>query len=249
MAPRIDEDLVAAITSRVLRELDAPASDTTDSPADADVEPDRQPYRSFGDEVRACATTAGKRVIPVGISARHAHVTPEHLEVLYGDGHKLNVHANLYQPGEFASKETVAVVGPRMRMLEHVRILGPTRKYTQVELSGTDCIYLGVDAPLRESGKLEGAAEVTLVGPKGALHLRAGIRATRHIHLNPTEAAYYGVEPGQLVRVRIPGPHALTFENVLVRVSPNVIAQMHLHTDDANSAGLRGGEGIELILC
>ena len=94
-----------------------------------------------------------------------------------------------------------------------------------------------------------GAAEVTLVGPQGALHLPAGIRATRHIHLNPTEAAYYSVEPGQLVRVRIPGPHAVTFENVLVRVSPNVIAQMHLHTDDANSAGLRGGEGIELILC
>ena len=245
MGDRIDDEIVTAITARVLQELRPQPR----PPAGVHDEPDRQPFLSFGEEVHACATTAGKRRIPTGVSARHAHVTPDVLEALFGKDASLSVYTELYQPGEFAANETIGVVGPRMRAIEKVRILGPVRKYTQVELSATDCITLGVDAPIRNSGLLDEAAYVTIVGPRGSMYVRAAIRATRHIPLNPTEASYYGVSDGPYVRVRIPGERALTFENVLIRVSPKVIAQMHLDTDDSNAAGLRGGEGIELIIC
>jgi putative phosphotransacetylase len=241
----MDKQLVDVIVARVLSELKPPNVNVSGG----SDETERHPFRSFAEEVRACATTAGKRTIPVGVSARHCHVTQEHLEILYGTGHQLTVHANLYQPGEFAARETVTVVGPRMRALENVRILGPVRSYTQVELAPTDSVFLGIRAPIRESGNLGDAAPVTLVGPAGSIYLKAAICATRHIHLNPAEADYYGVREKQLVQVRIAGERALTFENVRIRVHPNVIAQIHLDTDDANAAGLRGGEGIELILC
>lgn len=241
----MDNKLVDIIAARVLSELKPPAVNISAGPDEAE----RRAFRSFADEAIACATTAGKRTIPVGISARHCHVTQEHLEILYGAGHQLTNYANLYQPGEFAARETLTVVGPRMRALEHVRILGPVRSYTQVELAPTDGVYLGIRAPIRDSGNLGDAIPVTLVGPGGSVYLKAAICATRHIHLNPAEAAYYGVRDRQFAGVRVAGERALTFENVLIRVNPNVIAQMHLDTDDANAAGLRGGEGIELILC
>ncbi|MBM3215437.1 phosphate propanoyltransferase [Candidatus Poribacteria bacterium] len=245
----VDRSLVDVIAARVLSQL-KPPSDNASAITGSDAgEDDRHAFHSYAEEVRACATTAGKRTIPVGISARHAHITQEHLDQLFGEGSELSVHAPLYQPGEFAAKETVTVVGPRMRAIEHVRILGPLRKYTQVELAPTDCVYVGIRAPIRESGNLGDAIPVTLVGPRGSIYLKAAICPTRHIHLNPAEADYYGVRDRQLVQVRISGERALTFENVRIRVHPNVIAQMHLDTDDANAAGLRGGEGIELILC
>jgi putative phosphotransacetylase len=241
----VDKELVEVITARVLQRLSPPGS----AASSERVEEDRHPFHSFAAEVRACATTAGKARIPVGVSARHCHVTQAHLDVLYGPGHRLRPHAELYQPGEFAAREVVTVVGPRMRALENVRILGPLRPYTQVELSRTDCVFLGVEAPIRESGNLDDAVPVTIAGPKGSLCIKAAICPTRHIHLNPRECEYYGVRNQQIVQVRISGPRALTFENVRIRMHPNVIAQMHLDTDDANAAGLRGGEGIELILC
>ena len=241
----MEKHLVDIPAARVLSELRPPIVNIS---AGSD-EAERHPFRSFAEEVRACATTAGKRTIPVGISARHCHVTQEHLEILYGSGHHLTIHANLYQPGEFAAREIVTVVGPRMRALEHVRILGPVRSYTQVELAPTDGVYLGIRAPIRESGNLGDAIPVTLVGPAGSIYLKAAICATRHIHLNPAETEYYGVRDTQRVQVRIAGERALTLENVRIRAHPNVIAQIHLDTDDANAAGLRGGEGIELILC
>ncbi|MDA1192034.1 MAG: phosphate propanoyltransferase [Candidatus Poribacteria bacterium] len=244
----IDPKLVEIITARVLSELNAPTVNAS-SDASAAAEHDRQAFRSFSDEVRACRSTAGQRLIPVGVSARHAHVTQEHLEILYGRGHNLTVHAPLYQPGEFAARETLAVVGPRMRAMERVRILGPVRKYTQVEFAPTDSVFLGLNPPIRDSGHLDDAQYVTLVGPKGSLYVKAAICPTRHIHLNPTETAYYGVKAGEFVSVRIKGERALTLENVLIRVHPNVIAQMHLDTDDANAAGLRGGEGVEMVIC
>jgi putative phosphotransacetylase len=236
-----DNELAQLIAARVLSELQSPSVNAS--------EPDRSPYRSYADEAQACRTTAGMRLIPVGISARHAHVTQEHLEELFGSGHHLGVHAQLYQPGEFAARETVAVVGPRMRAIESVRILGPVRAYTQIELSRTDCVYLGLDAPIRTSGDLEDAEAVTLVGPHGSIRVRAAICPTRHLHLNPTEASYYGVEDGQDVSVQVGGSRALTLELVSVRVHPKVVAQMHLDTDDANAAGLRGGEGVEITVC
>lgn len=239
----MNKQLVDIIVARVLSELRPPSVNVSSD------EEERGPFRSFAEEVRACATTAGKRTIPVGVSARHCHVTQEHLEILYGRGYQLTVHVQLYQPGEFAARETVTVVGPRMRALEGVRILGPVRPYTQVELAPTDGVYLGIRPPIRESGNLVDAIPVTLVGPAGSIYVKAAICPTRHIHLNPAEAEYYGVRDKQLVQVRVGGERALTFENVRIRVHPNVIAQMHLDTDDANAAGLRGGEGIELILC
>jgi putative phosphotransacetylase len=236
-----DNELTQLIAARVLSELQAPAVNAS--------EPDRSPYRSYAEEARACRTTAGMRLIPIGISARHAHVTQEHLAALFGTGHHLGVHAHLYQPGEFAARETVAVVGPRMRAIESVRILGPVRPYTQVEFSRTDCVTLGLDAPIRTSGDLDDAEAVTLVGPHGSIRVRAAICPTRHVHLNPAEASYYGVEDRQDVSVHVGGDRALTLELVRVRVHPKVVAQMHLDTDDANAAGLRGGEGVEITVC
>ena len=236
-----DSKLAHLIAARVLGELQAPSVNAS--------EPDRSRYRSYSDEVLACRTTAGMRLVPIGISARHAHVTQEHLETLFGAGHALSVHAALYQPGEFAARETITVVGPRMRALEGIRILGPVRPYTQVEFSRTDCVYLGLDAPIRTSGDLDDAVPITLIGPQGVVRVKAGICPTRHIHLNPAEAAYYGVADRQNVSVQVGGERALTLEQVRIRVNPKVIAQMHLDTDDANAAGLRGGEGVELTIC
>ncbi|MEO2005482.1 MAG: PduL/EutD family phosphate acyltransferase [Candidatus Poribacteria bacterium] len=123
------------------------------------------------------------------------------------------------------------------------------RPYTQVEFSRTDCVYLGLDAPIRTSGDLDDAVPITLIGPQGVVRVKAGICPTRHIHLNPSEAAYYGVADRQEVSVPVGGERALTLERVRIRVNPKVIAQMHLDTDDANAAGLRGGEGVELTIC
>lgn len=241
----VDKSLVDLIAARVKSELNAPAVNASR----LNGEHDRVPFRAFAEEAEACRTTAGMRLIPVGVSARHAHVTQEHLEILYGPGSRLTSYASLYQPGEFAANETVAAVGPRMRAIERVRILGPTRRYTQIELAPTDCVALGLDLPIRTSGDLDDAAPITLVGPKGSLYIKAAISPTRHIHLNPSEADYYGVQNRDVVQIRVGGARALTLGNVRIRVHPDVIAQAHLDTDDANAAGLRGGEGVELIIC
>ena len=245
----MDQQLVNLITARVLSELNAPDVNASAEEEGGSAEHDRAHFRSFAEEAEACRTTAGLRLIPIGVSARHAHVTQEHLEALYGPGSRLTSYAPLYQPGEFAANETVAVIGPRMRAVERVRILGPTRRYTQVELAPTDCIALGLDPPIRTSGELDDAERITIVGPKGSLYIQAAISPTRHIHLNPTEAEYYGVQDRDAVQIRIGGRRALTLGNVRIRVHPNVIAQVHLDTDDANAAGLRGGEGVELLIC
>lgn len=191
----------------------------------------------------------GKTLVPVGVSARHAHLTQEHLEILYGPGSQLNEYAPLYQPNNFAARETVTVVGPRMRAIESVRVLGPLRDYSQVELSRTDAIRLGIDPPVRESSFLDGAAPILLVGPKGSVFLEEGaILANRHIHMNPTDAACFGVAARKPYRVRVDGERGVTFENVYVKISEGVLLQMHLDTDDANAAGLHGGELVELIV-
>ncbi len=197
---------------------------------------------------RACDAVVQRQKIPIGVSARHAHVTQEHLEILYGEGHQLTVHAPLYQPGAFAAKETLTVVGRRMQAIEGLRILGPVRDYSQVELAQTDAIRLGLNPPIRDSGDLAGSESIVLIGPKGSIHLEEGaICATRHIHMTPQDAAHWGIHGRDLLKVRIPGERALTFENIHPKISPSYVPQMHLDTDDANAAGLRGGEGIELL--
>jgi len=197
---------------------------------------------------RACHITAQQNQIPVGVSARHAHITQEHLEQLYGPGHELIARAELYQPGNFAAEETVTVVGPRMRAIESVRILGPVRNYSQIEMARTDGIALGLDPPVRDSGDLEGASPILLVGPVGSVFLEeGGICAARHIHMTADDSECLGVEAGDEVKVRIPGIRALTFENVRPKVGEGVLPQLHLDTDDANAAGIRGGEAVEII--
>ena len=197
---------------------------------------------------RACDAAISQKKIPVGVSARHAHVSLEHLNVLYGRGHQLTTLAPLYQPEVFAAKETVTVVGRRMRSIEGVRILGPARDYTQVELARTDAIRLGLDPPIRDSGDLAGSEPISLIGPAGSVYLNEGaICATRHIHMTPQIATSLGVAEGDLLKVRIPGERALTLENIRPKISSSYVLQMHLDTDDSNAAGLRGGEAVELL--
>jgi putative phosphotransacetylase len=187
------------------------------------------------------------RRIPVGVSARHMHVRQEDLEQLFGEGHRLTKMRDLNQPGEFAAEETVTVVGPKRRFFD-VRILGPVRRSTQVELAYSDGIYLGLDLPHRLSGDVEGSAPIILVGPKGVLSLSEGaIRAKRHIHVNPRDAAHLGVRNGQVVSVRTTGEMSVTFNNVVIREGEGLNLEMHVDTDEANAAGLRCGDPVELL--
>lgn len=175
--------------------------------------------------------------IPVAVSARHVHLDQETLEKLFGPGAQLTPKKPLSQPGQYASLETVTLVGPRRR-IEGVRILGPVRKKTQVEISRTDEFFLGVDAPVRGSGDLKGSAPITLEGPKGSVQLSEGlIRALRHVHASPDEARSLGVSDGDYVAVAITGgPRDLVFGDVLVRVHPEFRLEMHLDTDEGNAA-------------
>jgi putative phosphotransacetylase len=175
--------------------------------------------------------------ILVETSARHVHVTPETLEILFGKGHELTVKKYLSQPGQFASEEKVDVVGPK-NILKNVSILGPVRKANQVEVSLTDARTLGVTAPVRESGDVARSGPVKLVGPCGEVELTEGcITAKRHIHLTPKEADEFGLTNGQIVSVRIDGAaRQLTFGDVVVRVSEKFAPAMHIDTDESNAA-------------
>lgn len=231
-----DQDLVNLITQRVVNRLsnDQPCSGCALRTCDAGN--------------RACDVAGSQQKIPVGVSARHAHVTQEHLEILYGSGHQLTVYAPLYQPEAFAANETVTVVGKRMRAIEHVRILGPVRDYSQVEVAQTEAIRLGLNPPIRDSGDLAGAEAITLIGPTGSVYLEEGaICASRHIHMTPEQAQEFGLTESDRVRVRIPGERALTFENIRPKIHESYVLQMHLDTDDSNAAGLKGGEAVELV--
>jgi propanediol utilization protein len=185
----------------------------------------------------------------VSISARHVHLTDEHVETLFGKGAKLTKMKDLFQDGFFAAEETVMVVGPRKRMLPTVRILGPTRKETQVELAFTDSISLGIDPPVRESGVLAGTPGCVLVGPKGVVELKQGvIRAERHVHMGPSDAALYGVKDKDRMKLRVTANGCTTtFENVLVRVGEGIKLEVHLDTDEGNAADLDHASKVELI--
>jgi len=183
---------------------------------------------------------AGATGIPVSVSGRHMHVARSMLDRLFGEGFQLTRLRDLGQPGEFASEQTVTVVGRSMRTLERVRVLGPVRSYTQIELSGTDAVRLGLDPPVRPSGDLIGSESVTIVGPCGSVNLREGvIMATRHLHMTERDAREYGVADGDHVRIRFPGDRALVLENVLVRVGRSAALELHLDTDDSNAASVR----------
>src|SRR5918993_1113509 len=198
----------------------------------------------------AAPRTAGGPPNPlvVNISARHMHVTPEHLEVLFGRGQKLTKMKDLYQEGEFASEQLVTLVGPRQRIIPNVRILGPVRNYTQVELSYTDGIYMGIDLPLRTSGDHENTPGITIMGPKGALTLERGvIRAERHVHMSNDDMAYYGVRDGDQMKLKIDGPCGVVFERVRVRFHPKVVLEVHIDTDEGNACDLESATHMELF--
>ena len=198
----------------------------------------------------AVPRTAGGPPNPlvVNVSARHMHVTPADLEVLFGPGAKLTKLKDLYQDGEFASEQLVTIVGPRQRIIPNVRILGPTRNYTQVELSYTDGVYLGIDLPLRISGNHEGTPGCTILGPKGAVNLSKGvIRAERHVHMSNDDMGYYGVRDGDYLKLKIDGPCGLLFDRVRVRFHPKVVLEVHIDTDEGNACDLETATHMELL--
>lgn len=196
----------------------------------------------------AAASAGGANPLVVNVSARHVHVRQADLEVLFGPGAKLTKLKDLYQDGEFASEQLVNIVGPRNRMIPNVRILGPMRDYTQVELSYTDGIFLGLDLPLRISGNHEGTPGCVIVGPAGAVTLKEGlIRAERHVHMHPNDAASYGVNDGDYMQLRLTGPCGLTFDKVRVRVNPKVKLEVHIDTDEGNACHLQTVTKMELI--
>jgi acetate kinase len=177
----------------------------------------------------------------VEVSAHHIHLTQEHVEALFGKGHQLTKIADLSQPGQYACKEQLTIVGPKGR-IERVRVLGPTRKYTQIEIAMTEQFKLGVHPPIRESGDLAGSPGCTLEGPTGSLQVDRGvICALRHVHMTPDDALRYGVRDKSVVRVRIEGDRELVFGDVLVRVDANYSLAMHVDTDEANAANIRTG--------
>jgi len=184
----------------------------------------------------------------VNVSARHLHITQDDLASLFGPAAELTVYRWLYQPGEFAAEQTVTVLGPRRRMIQNVRILGPVRKATQVELSTTDAIALGIDAPVRRSTALEGTPGCVVIGPAGVLELKRGvIRAERHVHMTPADADFYGFRDGQYVRLRVESSCAAVFERVLCRVDPRSLLEVHLDTDEGNACDLPNATAVELL--
>lgn len=184
----------------------------------------------------------------VSISARHVHLTDEHVETLFGRGATLTPMKPLYQDGFFAAKETVMIVGPRKRMLPEVRILGPTRPASQVELAFTDGISMGIDLPVRASGKISGTPGCVIVGPKGVVELKEGvIRAERHVHMNQDHARYYGVKNGDRMSLRIESTCTLVLEYLLVRADETSKLEVHLDTDEGNAADLDHATKIELL--
>lgn len=202
--------------------------------------------RQAGREANGAAGGAPKLV--VSISARHVHLTDEHVEILFGRGKTLTPMKPLYQDGFYAAEETVMVVGPRRRMLPSVRILGPTRPHSQVELAFTDAISLGIECPVRASGKIESTPGCVLVGPAGVVELKQGvIRAERHVHMNLDHARHYGVKNGERMSLRIQSPCAATLHDLLVRADETSKLEVHLDTDEGNAIDLDHATTIELL--
>ncbi|WZO96566.1 phosphate propanoyltransferase [Isosphaeraceae bacterium EP7] len=199
-------------------------------------------------EARATAATGYTPNLVVNISARHCHLKQEDVDVLFGKGYQLTELKRLYQSTDFAANETVAVVGPRQRMIPGVRILGPCRPFSQVELSFTDSISLGIELPVKLSGDVEGTPGCLLIGPAGSLVLPFGvIRAERHVHMGPKDAEYYDVKAKDRMSLRIHSSCPTTLEGLLVRTHPDWKLEVHIDTDEANCSDLPNASKVELI--
>ncbi len=198
---------------------------------------------------QAARAPSGAPKLAVNVSARHIHLCDEHVERLFGPGATLTEMRSLYQDGFFAAEETVMLVGPRRRMLPNVRVLGPTRPFSQVELALTDAIALGVEAPVRHSGQIEGTPGCVMVGPHGVVHLHEGlIRAARHVHMNHRDCEHFGVQGGDLMKLRIESPDcSMVMEDVLVRADDNIKLEVHIDTDEANACNVQAATSMELL--
>ncbi|MBQ7923996.1 MAG: phosphate propanoyltransferase [Clostridia bacterium] len=186
--------------------------------------------------------------VPVGVSNRHIHLNKADLETLFGAGYELTPLKDLSQPGQYACKETLTLIGPAMRPIEGVRVLGPLRKNSQVEISMTDSYVLKVKPPVRESGNIAGSAGVTIVGPKGVVQLKEGcIIANRHIHMSPSDGVKFNVKDGDTVTVDVEGKRRTRWYDVQVRVHPDFRLEMHVDTDDANAAGIGNGFKVKVV--
>ncbi|HEY4262990.1 MAG TPA: phosphate propanoyltransferase [Schlesneria sp.] len=197
---------------------------------------------------KPAAASSGRNPLVVNISARHVHLSEEHVEILFGKGATLEPMKWLYQDGYFASKQTVMVVGPRKRMLPDVRVLGPCRP-SQVELAFTDSISLGIETPIRISGDHHDTPGCVLVGPAGVVELKSGvIRAMRHVHMGPADLEQYGVKNGDLMHLRIVSAGCTTtLEDLAVRFDPKVKLEVHLDTDEGNAVNLPAATEVALI--
>lgn len=192
--------------------------------------------------------SGSNNTVPVGVSNRHIHLSTADLETLFGAGYELTPIKDLSQPGQFACKETLTIVGPSLRPIENVRVLGPVRKASQVEISRTDSFTLKVKPPVRESGDIAGSAPVTIIGPKGVVTLKEGcIIANRHIHMSTDEGAAFGLSDGQYVDVEVSGERRTKFYDVQVRVHKDFRLEMHIDTDDANAAGIGNGAKVKIV--
>jgi putative phosphotransacetylase len=197
---------------------------------------------------KSAQASGHKPNLVVSISARHAHLTQADVDVLFGEGYQLTQMKRLYQDTDFAANETIAVVGPRQRMIPGVRILGPCRAFSQVELSITDAISLGLDIPVKLSGDIEGTPGCLLIGPKGSLVLPKGvIKAERHVHMGPKDAEYYGVKAKDRMNLKVEGPCPTTLEGLLVRTHPDWKLEVHIDTDEANCCDLTHATKVTLV--
>ena len=186
--------------------------------------------------------------VPIGVSNRHIHLTQADVDTLFGEGYELTKIKDLKQPGQYACRETLTIVGPSMRPIEGVRVLGPVRRASQVEISRTDSFQLKVKPPVRESGDIGGSAGITIIGPRGIVTLPEGcIIANRHIHMGLADAAQYGVVDGDYVTVDADGERKTRWYDVQVRVSPDFVLEMHVDTDDANAAGIGNGTLVTIV--
>lgn len=220
MTEQVNKELTDYITQLIMEELQR-----------YDLAPAREPLN----------------LVPVGVSARHVHVSAEHMELLFGKDKPLTKFKDISQPGQFAANEKVTLIGPK-GMIENVRILGPFRKNTQIEIAASEARKLGVQPPVRESGRIEGSPGIQLAGPNGTVTLEQGcIVAERHIHMTPNDARAYGVTHGQKVQVKVTGEKGGIMDCVSIKVRADYALEMHIDTDDSNAFGIKQGDTLEIL--
>ncbi|WP_413299218.1 phosphate propanoyltransferase [Bacillus sp. 1P10SD] len=207
---------------------------------------DKEKIRVLVEEI-VKATLKQPKQIPIAASNRHIHLSPEHVDRLFGKGHQLNKLKDLSQPNQFAAKETVTLIGPKGK-IQNVRVLGPARGSTQVEVSLFDGFTLGVKPPIRISGDIKGTEAITIQGPRGQVTINEGlICAARHIHMHTSDGESFGVSDGDRVQVKVEGERGVIFSNVLIRVSPKYKLEMHIDIDEANAANIKNGQLGEIV--